>query len=220
MKLASIFESSDCVLRSGISRSQRGATLMVSLVILSVMTIVGVSTMQSATLQERMASNARQKLVARSAAESALRVAEQFLTANISDFESISQSFRGGGALGFLGDALYSEFDDGDVDISTVNAASRIEDISDDDDWINDLTASYEVPELSKEWARSPRFFIEYMGQAKGASGSQIQNIDEDAKDSREPHIFRVTAIGWGQDVNIYSVLQSTFITGSQDFTY
>jgi len=57
-------------------RRQRGVALVVSLVFLLVLTIIGVTAMQSATLQERMAGNARDRNVAFQAGERALRAAE------------------------------------------------------------------------------------------------------------------------------------------------
>ncbi len=58
---------------------QRGAVLVVSLVLLLVMTLLGVSSMNSTTMQERMAGNLRDNNLAFQAAESALRQGEEFL---------------------------------------------------------------------------------------------------------------------------------------------
>ncbi|HSH29209.1 MAG TPA: PilX N-terminal domain-containing pilus assembly protein [Thiohalobacter sp.] len=55
---------------------QRGAALIVSLLLLLIMTLLGVSAMQTTTLQERMAGNTRDRAVALQAAEYALRDAE------------------------------------------------------------------------------------------------------------------------------------------------
>ena len=57
-------------------RSQRGAILIISLVILLVMTIIGVAAMQSTVLEEKMAGSLRDKSIAFQAAEAALRDAE------------------------------------------------------------------------------------------------------------------------------------------------
>jgi len=53
--------------------------LVISLVILMVMTLIGVTAMQNTTLGERMASNARQRNLAFQAAETALRTGETVL---------------------------------------------------------------------------------------------------------------------------------------------
>ena len=59
--------------RSSRSRRQRGAVLIVGLVVLVVMTILGLSAIQTTALQERMAGNLRQNNIALQAAEAALQ---------------------------------------------------------------------------------------------------------------------------------------------------
>lgn len=58
---------------------QSGAALITSLVFLTVLTILGMSTLGTALLESRMAGNARDKLIAFQAAEAALRDAEQYI---------------------------------------------------------------------------------------------------------------------------------------------
>lgn len=58
---------------------QRGAVLFVSLIILLLMTIIGVSAIQNTTLQEKMAGNLRDANLAFQAAEAGLRDAEKYL---------------------------------------------------------------------------------------------------------------------------------------------
>lgn len=58
---------------------ERGAALVVGLVFLVVMTLIGVTAMQSTTLQERMAGNVRDRHLAFQASEAALRAGEQWL---------------------------------------------------------------------------------------------------------------------------------------------
>ncbi len=60
-------------------RRQRGAALIVSLVILTALTLLGVSAMQQGTMQERMTGNMRDKSVALQAAEGALRAGDHYL---------------------------------------------------------------------------------------------------------------------------------------------
>lgn len=57
--------------------NQRGAALLVALVMLLVVTIVALSSMQSSLLQERMSANIRDHQLAFQAAEAALRVGER-----------------------------------------------------------------------------------------------------------------------------------------------
>lgn len=68
--------------RSGIAAAptrQRGAALIISLIFLLLMTLIGVSSMQSTTLQERMAGNTRDRNLAFQAAEAGLRAGEEWL---------------------------------------------------------------------------------------------------------------------------------------------
>ncbi|EWC40216.1 pilus assembly protein PilX [Pseudomonas stutzeri] len=57
--------------------SQRGAVLLVSLIMLLLLTILGAAAMRDTNLQERMAGNMRDQNLAFQAAEAALRFAEQ-----------------------------------------------------------------------------------------------------------------------------------------------
>ncbi len=71
---------------------QRGATLVVALIILLLMTIIGTVAMQATTLEERMAGNTRDMNLAFQASEAALRTGEAWLTstANLITAESSS----------------------------------------------------------------------------------------------------------------------------------
>lgn len=60
-------------------RGQKGAALVIALVLLLAMTILGVSAMQTTNLQERMAGNMRDRGVAFEAAEAGLRIGESEL---------------------------------------------------------------------------------------------------------------------------------------------
>lgn len=60
---------------------QTGAALIVSLVLLLIMTVLGVTAMRTTTLQERMAGNLRDNNLAFQAAEAALREGEDLLEA-------------------------------------------------------------------------------------------------------------------------------------------
>ncbi len=66
---------------------QSGAVLAISLIMLLLLTIVGVTAMQTTGLEEKMAGNMRDRNIAFQAAESALRAGENILTqATLPDF--------------------------------------------------------------------------------------------------------------------------------------
>jgi type IV pilus assembly protein PilX len=58
------------------AKSERGMALLVSLVFLLLLTLIGISSMQNATLQEKMAGSATLRNQSFQSAESALRVGE------------------------------------------------------------------------------------------------------------------------------------------------
>ena len=63
----------------GNAASQSGMVLVISLIMLLLLTLIGVTAMQTTTLEEKMAGNLRDKSLAFQAAESALRAAENSL---------------------------------------------------------------------------------------------------------------------------------------------
>lgn len=78
--------------------SQRGATLIVSLVILAVITILGVASMRSSNLELKMAASARDRAVALQAAESALTSVERMLAGQVFPMSSFMPTCGGANA--------------------------------------------------------------------------------------------------------------------------
>lgn len=62
-----------------IPQRQQGATLVISLIFLVLLTLIGVTAMQSTILQERMAGNSRERNIAFQASEISLRDAEVYM---------------------------------------------------------------------------------------------------------------------------------------------
>jgi type IV pilus assembly protein PilX len=67
---------------------QSGAVLIISLIMLLLLTLIGTSSMQSTSLEEKMAGNMRDKSLAFQAAESALKAAESSLPPAVSPTDS------------------------------------------------------------------------------------------------------------------------------------
>ena len=65
----------------GLPASQRGTVLAISLMFLVVLTVIGLGSMSVSSLDERMAGNMRNSDIALQAAETVLREAETWLTA-------------------------------------------------------------------------------------------------------------------------------------------
>lgn len=193
-------------------RHERGATLIFALIILLVMTIVGVSTMQSSTLQERMSSNVRQKNLARNAAEVALKTAEKWLLDNVKSSEDLS-AFSGK-------KGLYSAIPR--VNGTAAKPLSSSVDVTDADDWASMGVVVTGLSEKVK--SQDPKYIIEFIGRGQVTSAAtKVTQLNAGAATGDiSPYFFRITAIGWSRDANIYSVLESTFRTGYGDgiFTY
>lgn len=66
--------------KKNLSHREKGAALVVSLILLLIMTIIGVTSLRTTTLEEKMAGNMRDKSLAFQAAEAALRDAEIVLS--------------------------------------------------------------------------------------------------------------------------------------------
>ena len=192
-------------------KNQKGATLIIALVILLVMTIIGVASMKSSNLQERMSGNARQKTIAKNAALTAMREAEIWLQENVKDPAAIDQF--GSNIAG-----LYAA-------VAPPNATKRVVtvDLTDPSDWSSLGVVSSAI--TSALVSQQPKYIIEYIGRDfRGAANSSVQMLDAEAKGNADlsPYFFRITAIGWGKDANIYSILESTYMTGygTSNFVY
>ncbi|MGF1615871.1 MAG: PilX N-terminal domain-containing pilus assembly protein [Gammaproteobacteria bacterium] len=74
--------------RFSVLTNQRGAALLIGLIMLVLLTLLGVTGMQTTAMQERMAGNMRDRDLALQAAEAALRGAERVLQgASLPDFD-------------------------------------------------------------------------------------------------------------------------------------
>jgi type IV pilus assembly protein PilX len=161
-------------------RDHRGSALVVSLLILLVMTIIGITAMGSTTLEERMANNNRQRQLAFQSAEAALRDAESWLANNVTSIASLSQFDGTTVGLYTLRPPV--------VGMTTVPLTSF--DIYNDSDW---LAAGKSVQSVSLATNQPrPRYIIEYMGRV----GEPLLNYTQ--PDVRQ-YAFRITAIGWGE---------------------
>jgi type IV pilus assembly protein PilX len=175
--------------RTFLARRQQGAALIISLLILLVMTVLGVASMGTTTLQERMANNNRQQQVAFQAAETALRAAENWLSANITDLASLTANFNSAAPV----DGLYAER----APITGVATYPRPGSFSiyDDADW-SAAGSSVEVATVTTV-TKNPRYIIEYVGRV----GPPPTDYSGKKPDTRQ-YGFRITAIGWGEGAN------------------
>lgn len=179
---------------------QKGAALIVSLLILLVMTVLGVSAMSTSVLQERMANNHHQRQVAFQAAEAALRAAEGFLVTNITSVAALRTNFNNAAPVA----GLYSERSPVTGDNTRPLPAGV--DLYDDTGWLAAGNA-VEVVTVNNVQQR-PRYIVEYVGRV----GPAPTNYSSKKQDTRQ-YGFRVTAIGWGEGAtpNTRYLVQSSY---------
>jgi len=183
-------------------RYQRGAVLFISLVLLLVMTLIGVTAMKTTTMQEKMAYSHRQRGVALSAAETALREAENWLATNVTSVSDLAQ-FDGS-------DELYSAITAGGC---TPASAAVSWDTRNPTKWsaTNSEVVSVSLPGIKSTF--QPRYIIEYVGRG-GRSGTPLDPTSTTTvcgADVTAPYMFRITALGLGQNGETPFLLQSHY---------
>lgn len=171
---------------------QRGAILLFCLVFLAVLTMMGVSGMESATLEERMSANMRDHELAFNAAESALQAAEAWLvtqnTLPITSTDGSTAVWSEGAMDPDITDGLYW-WDHNNID---------------PDWWTNNADFIANVAEVNQQ----PGYVIEQYRTVDTG-----QSIAIGSGEITVPRIFhRVTARGVGINPTTQAVVQSTFV--------
>ncbi len=180
---------------------QQGVILIVALVMLLIMTSLGVTTITGATLQERMASNSRQQYLARLNAERGLRAGETYL-------DGLSLGTMVDDSLGLLIDRTTGFYPV--VQVGSTPSANHNINLIDAGSWVagtNSIDSN-----IADAGVNNPLYIIEYMG-LYDQYGTQGITVINSKNTSDLPYIFRVSAIGWGDSANAFSVLQSYYIS-------
>jgi type IV pilus assembly protein PilX len=183
-------------------RHNRGIALFISLVLLLMLTIVGVSAVQTTTLEVRMARNEHDSMLAFQAAESALRDGEATLD-NLVPVESFVSS----GVAGLWTVADMDEPQRWDLPGVWEDGSSR------------SVVAPTRVSAVSGQ--RQPRFMIEYLttlsvaeaGEVDELVGEQLSGgqLSGEQLVSEQLEVFRITARGEGATEQAVARLQSTY---------
>ena len=164
-----------------IRRHERGAALIIALLLLLLMTVLGVSAMRTSTLQERMAGNVRDSNLAFQAAEAGLRSGEAML-----DAASIPPFTGSSGLLDVPKDAAgqaayWNAFDwAGNSRVVTVTGV-----------------------------ATSPQYVIEDMSSVGAASCSDCSVVLGQAY--ADTGFYRITARAVGGSTDAVAILQTTY---------
>jgi len=215
-------------------RRQHGAVLVVAMLLLLVMTVLGISGVGSSLLEERMSGNFQESYSAMQSAETALRVAENWLTNEavagavqfVSTGDASYQASQDWFGTGSTKKGLYSTQAVPGVSVPcqgetpgecTFNATDETHWCADN---CSELPRGYAaldsddlgtgtLPGINDNLARQPRFIIEYLGRGLGPSPSII--MGESSTADARMYAFRITAIGWGKEASTRYVLQSHF---------
>lgn len=182
---------------------QQGVMLLVALVMLFIMTVAGISTMTGATLQERIAGNQRQQLIARGNAELVIRQAETVLNglAPAGKFNGNTLNAK----FATLNDGFYTPIE-GIIGGGFIQQPAF--DRRQDTGWNN--TNSEEV--TSAGGAVLGRYIIEYMGRSsfsKNSNPDEILSPDDSEPSGRR--VFRITALGLASSGRIASIIETHF---------
>ncbi len=170
-------------------KNQRGVALFISLVLLLVLTIIGVSAVQTTSMEERMARNTHDSVLAFEAAEVALRSAETFLRNNVNS----TALFPPGGNNGLWKAADYAQ-------------TERWEQAN---IWTGANSVAVPANTIAGV-AEQPRYIIEWVASVQRSDNPYLQGSSYSALFDRI-EIFRVTARGVGGTTNARVLLQSTF---------
>lgn len=172
------------------SQNQRGAVLVIGLIMVLLITIVGLSAVRSSGLQESMAGNMRDRNLAFQAAESALREAEEIL----SPMNVTLADFNGN-------DGLHP-----DLSLTPEDSVWYFT----SDDWAsNKVKAIENLPSVADQ----PVYLIEELivdvGSGAAAEGSAIDVGG--MQTTGDPTPYRVSSRGVGATTDTEVILQSTY---------
>ena len=167
-------------LASAPPKRQAGAVLIVSLVVLLIVTMIGVSSMRGSVLEEKMAGNVRDRNVAFQTAESAVREAEDFIEGVVS-----LGSFTGSGGLYGVSDPAPMYWD-----TTTWSSAG------------NHVVAGNKYGSYD-----SPKYYIKHFTTVVGTEGAMNMSGYGDNKGTGDVSIFTITGRATGSSADSAEVI-------------
>jgi len=170
--------------RSAAPSRQRGAVLLVGLILLLVLTMVGVSTMQSTTLESKMVANMGDREVCFEAAERAAKRAESWIDGRGT---APASSDSGGGA-----NPVYQHLSNGWWDTAS-NWTAMMNDT---------MTAGAQE-------SQAPMYVVEEL--ADDITLNDDLNSQEGGKTNSSVSVYRITAKGYGQRSTNNCIIETTF---------
>lgn len=173
-------------------RRQQGMSLVIALIFLIVLTILGLVSIRSSTLQERMAGNDRDRALAFEAAEAALRDAERDVLANLTPESPFDAACTNGLCL--------------PATIATPNWEQV--------PWTGTTSRVYGVASGAGAYpadvSQPPRYIVELLPDLPvGAGNSLNANVRSSTSGGTA---YRITARGWGRRDTTQVMLQSVYV--------
>lgn len=169
---------------------QQGMVLIVALIILMAMTILGVSSMTTTSLEERMAANTRDRHVAFQAAEATLREGERYVQGSAMNPASFNTACTNGlcdcDPLNFTNAACPEYWTDTTLNVWNTSGKYRT--------YTNQFSGT----------SQAGKYIIEFVGNVCPSDTSCTPT-------PADPQMFRITAVGYGQTPNSKVMLQSTY---------
>jgi len=187
-----------------IKHQQRGAVLIISMIILLLLTMLGVTSMRTTQLEERMAGNARDRHVAFEAAEAALVAGEEFAD-TLASFDPFDLDGS---------DGLYED----SVNFYTLSANQEIEDYV---DWSGtvDVRGFRDATNIGtgEGLGTAPKYVIQLLTPSTGLDNPNLQGYGSTDASVSAVRLIRVTARGTGTSDNSVVILQTVY--GVKDIT-
>jgi type IV pilus assembly protein PilX len=178
---------------NGRGRAQRGASLVIALMFLIVLTIVGLVSVRSSTFQERMAGNNRDRAVAFEAAEAALRDAERDVQLNLNASSAFTTTCTAGLCLRAA--------------VATQNWNTAV--------WTGATSRIYGVNSGAGAYpvalSQPPRYIVELLPDIRSGMG---HSLSANARSSTvgDGTAFRITVRAWGRRPTTQVMLQSVYV--------
>lgn len=168
-------------------RKQNGTVLMISIVVLLILTLLGMSSIRSSTIEEKLVGNMRDKELAFQAAEATLRAAETYIESNVIS----TNSFDTDGT-----DGLYDNSDDRIYNNITWTDTDSLE--------YTDFDNTYNV-------RTPPRFVIQHLVSSASTGGKLVLKNYGQGIGAGQVETFLITARATGGTDNSTVLLQSTY---------
>lgn len=178
-------------------QQQQGIVLFMSLVMLLLLTALGVSSIQTTSLQQRMARHANDSSLAFQAAEVALRDGEDLL-------EGLS-------SLGNFGDPAAASLSGNEANGYYYEEEPGVEpNWKELDDWTGDNGFRNSTINVTGV-ATQPKYIVEHVKTV--VSDADVLNLDNIGQDtgSGRTEVFRVTARGTGATATAQVMIQGTY---------